>query len=446
MKILVIGGGGREHAIVRKLNESPRRPEIYVAPGNGGIAREAHCVPIAATDIDALVAYAVEHAIDYAVVGPDDPLVLGAVDALAEAGIPSFGPTKAAARLEGSKAFAKDFMKRHDIPTAMSRTFDDEAQALKFLQTAPMPIVVKADGLALGKGVTIATTREEARTAVRESMSEGRFGASGHRIVIEEFLVGPEVSVLAFCDGQTIKPMVPAADHKRVGDGDTGPNTGGMGAVAPIAMYTEELAKECMRTIFEPTVRGMSAEGMPFKGCLYVGLMLTQDGPRVIEYNCRFGDPETQVVLELLQSDLLDIMEATTNGTLAQTRVEFSDGGAACIIMASGGYPGPIECDHPIDIPQDIVSRVRVAGARNDAGSLVTAGGRVLGVVGTAPTLDEAVDLAYADIARITFKDAHYRTDIGAQHIQRATPIPTAPLEEDAPGQGGPVLVEEIRN
>ncbi|MBQ2719535.1 MAG: phosphoribosylamine--glycine ligase [Clostridia bacterium] len=417
MKLMVVGGGGREHAIIKKLKENPAVEVIYALPGNGGIARDAVCVDIGAKDIPAIVAFAVEKGIDYAVVAPDDPLVLGAVDALAERGIPAFGPRKNAAILEGSKVFYKNLMKKHGIPTASYEVFEDAEAALSYLDTAPLPTVIKADGLALGKGVIIAETREAARAAVREMMEEHVFGKSGDRIVIEEFLTGPEVSVLAFTDGKTLVPMVSSMDHKRAGDGDTGLNTGGMGTVAPNPYYTREVAAECMETIFLPTVRAMAAEGRPFTGCLYFGLMLTPKGPRVIEYNCRFGDPETQVVLPLLESDLLTVMMATTNGTLDKTPVTFSEGAAACVIMASGGYPSAYAKGYPIEIPDDLHDHVVVAGAVDRDGTLVTSGGRVLGVLATAPTLREALATAYARTERITFRDAFYRHDIGKRAL-----------------------------
>lgn len=419
MKILVVGSGGREHAIVRKLAGSPRVDEIVVAPGNAGIAREdgVTCVPIGAMDIDALVAYALEEGVDYAVVTPDDPLVAGAVDAFTAAGIRSFGPTKAAAQIEGSKSFAKAFMARHGIPTAGYAVYDDEASALAHIATCDLPVVVKADGLALGKGVTVAATRDEAETAVREAMS-GRFGRSGERIVIEEFLTGPEVSVLAFCDGKTIRPMVSAMDHKRLLDGDRGPNTGGMGVIAPSPLYTAEVAKRCEREIFLPTVAGLAAEGIPFTGCLYFGLMLTADGPKVIEYNCRFGDPETQVALPLLESDLLDIFEATSAGTLADVPVDFAQGAAACVVMSAEGYPATPRKGDPIDLPTDLEQHVVAAGVAERDGQLLTNGGRVLGVCARATNLPAALDLAYERVRRISFTGAHYRTDIAHQFRQ----------------------------
>ncbi|MBR7095847.1 MAG: phosphoribosylamine--glycine ligase [Clostridia bacterium] len=417
MKLLVVGGGGREHAIIKKLKENPAVEVIYALPGNGGIARDAVCVDIGAKDIPAIVEFAVEKGIDYAVVAPDDPLVLGAVDALAERGIPAFGPRKNAAIIEGSKVFSKNLMRKYGIPTASYEVFDAAEAALAYLETAPIPTVIKADGLALGKGVIIAETRAAAKAAVREMMEEHVFGKSGDRIVIEEFLTGPEVSVLAFTDGKTLVPMVSSMDHKRAGDGDTGLNTGGMGTVAPNPYYTEAVAAECMETIFLPTIRAMEAEGRPFTGCLYFGLMLTPKGPRVIEYNCRFGDPETQVVLPLLESDLLTVMQATTNGTLDKTPVTFSEGAAACVIMASGGYPSAYAKGYPIEIPADLADHVVVAGAADRDGTLVTSGGRVLGVCATAPTLREALATAYARTEKIGFEGAFYRHDIGKRAL-----------------------------
>ena len=417
MKLLVVGGGGREHAIIKKLMENQSVTELYCLPGNGGIARDAVCVPIGATDLEGIVSFALEHKIDYAVVAPDDPLALGAVDMLEAKGISCFGPRKNAAVIEASKVFAKDLMKRYGIPTARYETFDRLEDALAYLQAAPMPAVVKADGLALGKGVIIAQTREEAMEAVRSMMVEKRFGTSGSRIVIEEFLEGPEVSVLSFTDGKTIVPMVSSMDHKRAGEGDTGLNTGGMGTVAPNPYYTPEIAQRCMETIFLPTVRAMAQEGRPFKGCLYFGLMLTKDGPKVIEYNCRFGDPETQVVLPLLKTDLLTVMRAVTEERLADCPVEFSDGSAACVIMASKGYPTAYEKGFPITIPADLDAEVFVAGAKEREGRLVTSGGRVLGVTALGQTLPEALEKAYDAVKQIQFDNAYYRRDIGARAL-----------------------------
>ncbi|MGI6264771.1 MAG: phosphoribosylamine--glycine ligase [Acutalibacteraceae bacterium] len=418
MNILVVGGGGREHAIIKKLKENPGVTTVWALPGNGGIAADATCVDVAATDIDGIVAFATSHPVDYAVVAPDDPLVLGCVDALTEKGIPCFGPNKAAAVIEGSKVFSKQLMKQYGIPTASYEVFDEMDAALRYLDTAPVPTVVKADGLALGKGVIIAQTRDEAKAAVVSMMRDKQFGKSGDRIVIEEFLTGPEVSVLSFTDGETVVPMISSMDHKRIGDGDTGLNTGGMGTVAPNPYYTPAIADECMRTIFLPTIRAMKAEGRPFKGCLYFGLMLTPDGPKVIEYNCRFGDPETQVVLPLLESDLLTVMKATTDGTLAQTPVTFSDKHACCVIMASGGYPTAYGKGYPIDLPAAVRDSVYVAGAAMKDGQLVTSGGRVLGATAVADTLRGAIDAAYGMVERITFENAAYRHDIGQKALK----------------------------
>ena len=417
MNILVVGSGGREHAIIKKIKQNPTVDTIYALPGNGGIATDARCVPIGATDIEGIVAFAKENAIDYAVVAPDDPLVLGCVDALNEVGIPCFGPRANAAIIEGSKVFSKNLMKKYGIPTAAYEVFSDMEAALAYLETAPIPTVIKADGLALGKGVIIAMTRDEAKAAVVSMMQDKKFGKSGDNVVIEEFLTGPEVSVLAFTDGKVVCPMVSSMDHKRIGEGDTGLNTGGMGTIAPNPCYTAALADECMKTIFVPTIQAMNAEGRPFTGCLYFGLMMTPNGPKVIEYNCRFGDPETQVVLPLLESDLLTVMQATTNGTLAETEVKFSCGAAACVIMASAGYPEAYEKGKEITIPEHLSDNVIVAGAKLDDGKLLTSGGRVLGVIGTADTLQDALDKAYDNVSHINFEGAYYRRDIGARAL-----------------------------
>ena len=418
MKILVVGGGGREHAIIKKLKENPQVTEIFALPGNGGIAADAVCVNIGAKDIPQIVEFAVSHGVDYAVVAPDDPLVLGAVDALEVKGIPCFGPRANAAIIEGSKVFAKDLMKKYHIPTAQYEVFTDMEAALRYLDTAPVPTVIKADGLALGKGVIIAQTRQEAKEAVQSMMQDKVFSKSGDQIVIEEFLTGPEVSVLSFTDGETVVPMISSMDHKRAGDGDTGLNTGGMGTVAPNPYYTAEVAQRCMEEIFLPTIRAMKAEGRTFRGCLYFGLMLTPNGPKVIEYNCRFGDPETQVVLPLLESDLLTIMQATTNGTLAQTEVKFRDDYACCVILASKGYPTAYEKGYPISIPGEIASHVYVAGAARKDGQLVTSGGRVLGVTAIADSLKDAIREAYAMAETIRFDNCYYRHDIGARALE----------------------------
>lgn len=417
MRVMVIGGGGREHAIVKKLKENKSITELYCLPGNGGIARDAVCVPITATDLDGIVSFALEHKIDYAVVAPDDPLALGAVDRLEAIGVDCFGPRKNAAVIEASKAFAKDLMKRYGIPTAQYACFHRLDEALAYLQQASMPIVIKADGLALGKGVIIAQTLPEAEEAVRSMMEQKRFGKSGECVVIEEYLEGPEISVLSFTDGKTVVPMVSSMDHKRAGEGDIGPNTGGMGTVAPNPFYTPAVAKRCMDTIFLPTVRAMAREGRPFKGCLYFGLMLTKDGPKVIEYNCRFGDPETQVVLPLLKTDLFTVMRAVTDERLAECPVEFSGDSAACVIMASKGYPGAYEKGYPITIPAELDAQVFVAGAKEKDGGLITAGGRVLGVTALGKTLPEALDRAYEAVKNVHFDNAYYRRDIGARAL-----------------------------
>ncbi len=418
MKLMVVGGGGREHAIIKKLKENPAVEVVYALPGNGGMADDAICTGIGAKDIDAIVGFAKENAIDFAVVAPDDPLVLGAVDALEKVGVPSFGPKANAAIIEGSKVFSKNLMKKYGIPTAAYEVFEDAASALNYLETAPIPTVIKADGLALGKGVIIAMTREEAMEAVHSMMEDKVFGASGSRVVIEEFLTGPEVSVLAFTDGNVVKPMISSMDHKRAGDNDTGLNTGGMGTIAPNPYYTAEVAEECMNTIFLPTIDAMNKEGRTFKGCLYFGLMLTPNGPRVIEYNCRFGDPETHVVLPLLESDLLTIMQATVNGTLAETEVKFSTGAACCVIMASKGYPSKYESGCPMTLPADDENGfIYVAGAKKTETGLVSAGGRVLGVTATADTLEEAIKKAYKKVETVDFANGFYRHDIGARAL-----------------------------
>lgn len=419
MKIMVVGGGGREHAIIKNLRKSPKAEVIYALPGNGGIASDAECADIRATDIEAVVDFARAKAIDYAVVAPDDPLAMGCVDALNEAGIRAFGPDKKAAEIEASKIFSKNLMKKYGIPTAGYEVFGESGAALEYLKTSPVPVVIKADGLALGKGVVIAETREEAAEAVRSMMEEKKFGDSGNRIVIEEFLTGPEVSVLSFTDGKTLVPMVSSMDHKRALDGDRGLNTGGMGAVAPNPYYTEEIAERCMKEIFLPTIEAMKAEGRLFKGCLYFGLMLTEEGPKVIEYNCRFGDPETQVVLPLLESDLLEVMEAVTDGRLSETEVKFADKCACCVVLASGGYPGSYEKGCEITMGQmDSNVEVFVAGASLQDEMLKTSGGRVMGVTAVADTLAEAIDSAYRNVKKIEFEKVHYRTDIGKRALE----------------------------
>ena len=420
MNILVIGGGGREHAIIQKLKEDPRAETIYALPGNGGIAADAQCVAIGAKDIPAIVEFVRTHPVDFAVVAPDDPLVLGAVDALEAAGVPCFGPTKDAAAIEGSKVFAKDLMRRYGIPTASYEVFYGAETALSYVETCPLPTVVKADGLALGKGVLICETREEARQAVRSLMEDKIFGESGARVVVEEFLTGPEVSVLAFTDGKTVKPMVSSMDHKRALDHDQGLNTGGMGTIAPNPYYTAEVAQRCMEEIFLPTIAAMNAEGCPFKGCLYFGLMITPDGPKVIEYNCRFGDPETQVVLPLLESDLLTIMESTVQGTLAETEVKFSSGAACCVVLASGGYPQHYETGYPIAGLAEAAKTAHVfhAGTKlGEKGEILTSGGRVLGVTARADTLPQAIAAAYEAAEKISFTDMHMRRDIGQRAL-----------------------------
>ncbi|MBE6786245.1 MAG: phosphoribosylamine--glycine ligase [Ruminococcaceae bacterium] len=413
MKIMVVGGGGREHAIIKKLKENKDIKEIYALPGNGGIAADATCVSIKATDLPAICEFAKEKGIDYAVVAPDDPLVLGCVDELTKLGIPCFGPEKKAAIIEGSKVFSKNLMKKYGIPTAEYEVFTDLEGALAYLETAPVPTVIKADGLALGKGVIIAMTRDEAKAAVRSMMEDKIFGESGSQVVVEEFLTGPEVSVLSFTDGKTVVPMISSMDHKRALDGDKGLNTGGMGTVAPNPYYTAEVAERCMKEIFLPTIEAMNKEDRSFKGCLYFGLMLTEKGPKVIEYNCRFGDPETQVVLPLLESDLLTVMKATTEGTLAETEVKFADKNACCVIMASEGYPQKYESGYEIKIADEVKDSVYVAGARLEDGILKNAGGRVLGVTAVEESLEKAIDSAYEKVQKVTFANAFYRKDIG---------------------------------
>ncbi len=418
MNIAVIGSGGREHAVIKAIKKNPRVQTVYALPGNGGIARDAVCVNVSATDLDAVVAFVTENNIDYAVVTPDDPLVLGLVDRLESVGVPCFGPRKNAAIIEGSKVFSKDLMKKYGIPTAKYEVFTDAEAALSYLETAPYPAVVKADGLALGKGVIIAETKDEARAAVLSMMRDKKFGKSGERVVIEEFLTGPEVSVLSFTDSHTLVPMVSSMDHKRALDGDKGLNTGGMGTVAPNPYYTPEIAERCRKEIFLPTVAAMNAEGRPFKGCLYFGLMITPDGPKVIEYNCRFGDPETQVVLPLLESDLLEIMLAVTGERLRDVEVQFSSDSACCLIAASDGYPGSYEKGKRLTIPENLLDRVYIAGAKAENGELLTNGGRVLGVTEVRPTLREAVAAVYEDMKHIDFENKYCRADIGAKALK----------------------------
>ena len=418
MKILVVGGGGREHAIIKSVKKNKDVSTVYALPGNGGIAEDAVCVNIGAKDIDKIVEFALANAIDYAIVAPDDPLVLGAVNALEAAGIPCFGPSKEAAIIEGSKAFSKELMKKYSIPTAAYETFSDCESALEYLKTTSYPTVIKADGLALGKGVIIAMNHDEAVAAVNSMMNDKIFGDSGSRVIIEEFLEGPEVSVLAFTDGKCVVPMVSSMDHKRARDNDEGLNTGGMGTIAPNPYYTDEMKEVCMRDIFLPTVNAMNAEGRTFKGCLYFGLMITKNGPKVIEYNCRFGDPETQVVLPLLKTDLLTVMRAVTEERLSDIEVEFSTDSACCVIMASSGYPEAYAKGYEITIPDEIKDSVYVAGAAEKDGKLVTSGGRVLGAVATANELKSAIDSAYALVDKIHFDNAYFRHDIGARALK----------------------------
>ncbi len=416
MKVLVVGGGGREHAIIKKIKENKNVTEIYALPGNGGIAADAVCVNIGAKDIEGITEFAVSNKIDFAVVAPDDPLVLGAVDSLNSVGIKTFGPNKAAAIIEGSKVFSKNLMKKYNIPTAEYEVFSDMDEALKYLDTAPIPTVIKADGLALGKGVIIAMTRDEAKEAVISMMQDKVFGESGNNVVIEEFLEGPEVSVLSFTDGKTVVPMISSMDHKRALDDDMGLNTGGMGTVAPNPYYTKEIADECMEKIFLPTINAMNQEGRSFSGCLYFGLMLTKNGPKVIEYNCRFGDPETQVVLPLLESDLLDIMLHISDKTLDKAEVKFSDKYACCVVMASKGYPSKYETGYEIKMPAD--KNIYVAGAKLDDGILKTAGGRVLGVTEVSESLEGAIKASYETVKTVSFENAFYRNDIGRKALR----------------------------
>ncbi|MBP3696831.1 MAG: phosphoribosylamine--glycine ligase [Clostridia bacterium] len=416
MKVLVVGGGGREHAIIKKLKENKEIEKIYALPGNGGIAADAECVAIGAKDIDGIVDFAKNNDIGFAVVAPDDPLVLGAVDELEKLGIPCFGPEKKAAIIEGSKVFSKNLMKKYGIPTATYEVFDDAEKALAYIETAPIPTVIKADGLALGKGVIIAMTREEAADAVKSIMEDKQFGDSGNQIVVEEFLEGPEVSVLSFTDGKTVVPMISSMDHKRALDGDKGLNTGGMGTIAPNPYYTADVAERCMEEIFLPTINAMNAEGRTFKGCLYFGLMITKNGPKVIEYNCRFGDPETQVVLPLLESDLFEIMQHVAAGTLADAEVKFSNKSACCVVMASEGYPQKYQTGFEITMPAD--KNIYIAGAKLADGKLLTGGGRVLGVTETAVTLGEAIEKAYETVKTVNFENAFYRKDIGKKAME----------------------------
>ena len=417
MKVLVVGGGGREHAIIKKIKENKKVTHIWALPGNGGIAKDAECVNIGAKDIDAIVDFAKNHEVDFAVVAPDDPLVLGAVDRLEEIGIKCFGPTAAAAEIEGSKIFSKNLMKKYSIPTAEYETFDDMASAIEYVRTKSAPIVIKADGLALGKGVIIAETLLDAENAIKMMMEDEAFGKSGKRIVIEEFLTGPEVSVLAFTDGKTVVPMVSSMDHKRALDGDKGLNTGGMGTIAPNPCYTKEIADECMEKIFLPTIKAMNSEKRTFKGCLYFGLMITPKGPKVIEYNCRFGDPETQVVLPLMDSDLLETMIAVREERLSEIEVKFSTDSACCVVHASKGYPEKYETGFEITHEDIGDSFIYYAGAKEKDGKVVTGGGRVLGVVSRAKTLKEAIDKAYLASEKVHFENAFFRKDIGSKAL-----------------------------
>lgn len=418
MKVLVIGSGGREHAVIRKLKENKEIDTIWCAPGNGGISADAVCVDIKAMDKEGLVSFAKENSVDFCVVTPDDPLAAGMTDAMEEAGIPCFGPHANAAIIEASKAFSKELMKKYGIPTAAYEIFDNPDQAKEYIRkTGKYPVVVKADGLALGKGVLIATDENSAMDAVTEIMEDHAFGASGNKVVVEEFMTGKEVSVLAFTDGKVVKPMISSMDHKRANDNDEGLNTGGMGTISPSPYYTPEIAETCMKTIFQLTVDALNAEGRTFRGCLYFGLMLTPEGPKVVEYNCRFGDPETQVVLPMLKSDLFTIMKACHDGTLADTDVEWADGACACVIEASGGYPQHYEKGYEIsgldENGQYEGVTIYHAGTKKADGKYLTNGGRVLGITATGKDLSEALEKAYAAVEHITFKDMHYRTDIG---------------------------------
>lgn len=424
MKILVVGGGGREHAIIMKLAESKKVSKLYCAPGNGGISKYAECFPVKATDIDGMLELAKKLAVDIVFVAPDDPLVAGMVDVMQAAGFRTFGPNKAAAIIEGSKVFSKNLMQKYNIPTAKYAVFNEPQKVLEYISNEnTYPAVIKADGLALGKGVVIAANFDEAKNAVSEIMESKIFGESGSQVVVEEFLTGPEVSVLCFTDGITVKPMVSSMDHKRALDNDEGLNTGGMGTVAPNPYYTDEIAKECMETIFLPTIRAMQTEGRPFKGCLYFGLMLTPNGPKVIEYNCRFGDPETQVVLPLLDTDFVDIIEAIENESLSELDINWKNESAACVVMASGGYPKKYESGLVIsgldEMGQTENCFVYHAGTKiNDNGEMVNAGGRVLGVTATAESLPKALEIAYNGVKSINWKDVHYRNDIGQRALK----------------------------
>lgn len=417
MKVLIVGSGGREHAIAWKIAQSPRVDKIYCAPGNAGIEMYAECVPIGAMEFDRLAAFAKEHAIDLTVIGMDDPLVGGIVDVFEKQGLRVFGPRKNAAILEGSKAFSKDLMKKYGIPTAAYESFTDPREALRYLETAKFPIVLKADGLALGKGVLICSTPEEARDGVKEIMLDRKFGSAGNCMVIEEFMTGREVSVLAYVDGKTIKPMASAQDHKRAGDGDTGLNTGGMGTFSPSPFYTEEVDRYCRKHIYQPTVDAMAAEGRPFQGIIFFGLMLTADGPKVLEYNARFGDPEAQVVLPRMKTDIIDVLEACIDGTLDQVDLRFEDNAAVCVVLASDGYPVKYEKGFPIEGLDRFSGRdgyyVFHAGTARKGDAIVTNGGRVLGVTATGKDLRAARANAYEAVQWVSFENKYYRNDIG---------------------------------
>lgn len=422
MKVLVVGSGGREHAIVWSLKKNANIEKIYCVPGNAGIGLDAECVPIGAMEFDKLVDFAKKENIDFTIIGMDDPLVGGVVDAFEKEGLRVFGPRKNAAIIEGSKAFSKDLMKKYGIPTAKYESFTDYEEAKKYLDSQEMPIVIKADGLALGKGVLICMTREEAEEGLKEIMLDKKFGSAGNAVVIEEFLQGPEVSVLSFCDGKTVVPMVSAQDHKRALDGDKGLNTGGMGTFSPSVFYTEEMNEECMKTIFQPTVDAMAKEGRPFVGILYFGLMLTKDGMKVIEYNARFGDPETQVVLPRLKTDLLEIMEACVDGKLADMNIEWYDNAAVCVVLASGGYPVEYEKGFEIKGLDEIKKYNNIvvfhAGTAEKDGKLVTNGGRVLGITGIGDNINEAIKTAYEGVEIVDFDKKHFRTDIGRKEYK----------------------------
>lgn len=418
MNVLIIGSGGREDALGQKIAASSLSPALFFLPGNGGTARYGCNIPGSVMDITGVIAACREHSIDYVVVAPDDPLAIGMVDALRAAGIPAFGPDRKAARIEASKSFAKDLMRKYSIPTASYEVFTDSSEAIAYAEKQSYPLVIKADGLALGKGVIIAESRDEAVRAIKDMMDNAAFGTAGQKVVIEEFLTGPEVTVLSFTDGKTIVPMVSSMDHKRAYDGDKGPNTGGMGVIAPNPFFTDAISAECMDTIFLPTIRAMEAEGCPFSGCLYFGLMLTPSGPKVIEYNSRFGDPEAEAILPLLDSDLLKIMMAVTEGRLEDVDVKWKDLSSACVVAASGGYPGKYEKGKEITIGDTGDCSVYIAGAAEKDGKLVTSGGRVLSAVATASTLGEALSTAYKAMEHISFEGMEYRKDIGRRALE----------------------------